>query len=112
MINGITSLFMTKADVMSGFKKIKICTSYIVDGKDCLEIPFSNDSVIEPAYIEMDGWDEDISEMKEFNLLPVALKRFIEFVEDQTAVPITLVSVGPDRNQTIFRDPLQAPMSL
>ncbi|MBE3087182.1 MAG: adenylosuccinate synthetase, partial [Bacteroidetes bacterium] len=104
MINGVTKLFMTKPDVMSGFRTVKICTSYKVDGKECLEIPFSNDSVIEPVYTEMTGWEEDISEIREFNKLPEALKKYIEYIEKQTSVPITLVSVGPDREETIFRN--------
>lgn len=104
MINGITKLFMTKADVMSGFITIKICTSYKVDGKECLEIPFSNDSVIEPVYNDLPGWAEDISGIREYNKLPETLKKYIEFIEKQTGVPITLVSVGPDREETIFRN--------
>jgi adenylosuccinate synthase len=103
MINGITKLFMTKADVMSGFRTIKICTSYKVDGKEQLEIPFSNDSDIEPVYTEMTGWEEDISGIREFDKLPEALKIYTEFIEKQTGVPVTLVSVGPDRKETIFR---------
>lgn len=103
MINGITKLFITKADVFSGFKTIKVCTSYRVDGKDCLEIPFDNNSIIEPVYTELKGWDENISGIKEFNNLPETLKNYIEFIESQTGVPITMVSVGPDREETIFR---------
>jgi len=103
MINGITRLFMTKADVMSGFKTIKICTSYKVNGKECLEIPFSNNVVIEPVYTDFPGWKEDISAVRDFNNLPETLKKFIEFIEIQTGVPITMVSVGPDREETIFR---------
>jgi adenylosuccinate synthase len=103
MINGITQLFMTKADVLSGFKTVKICTSYRVDQKECPEIPFSNDSVIEPVYTDMIGWEEDISGIREFNELPEALKKYIEFIEKQTGIPVTIVSVGPDREETIFR---------
>jgi adenylosuccinate synthase len=103
MINGITKLFMTKADVLSGFKTIKICTSYKVDGKECVELPFTNDSVIEPVYTIMPGWEENISGIKEYNFLPDSLKKYIDFIEKQTGVPITLVSVGPDRKETIFR---------
>jgi adenylosuccinate synthase len=103
MINGITKLFMTKADVLSGFKTVKICTSYKVDGKECIEIPFNNDSVIEPVYIDMMGWDEDIKDIREYHKLPDALKKYIEFIENQTGIPITMVSVGPDRKETIFR---------
>jgi adenylosuccinate synthase len=104
MINGITKLFMTKADVMSGFRTVKICTSYKVDGIECLEIPFSNDSAIEPVYTDLQGWAEDITWIREYNKLPDTLKKYIEYIEIQTGVPITLVSVGPDREETIFRN--------
>jgi adenylosuccinate synthase len=103
MLNGVTKLFMTKADVMSGFKIIKICTSYKVSGKNSDEIPFNADSEIEPVYTDLQGWETDISELREFEKLPEALKLFIEFIEKQTGVPVTLVSVGPDREETIFR---------
>jgi adenylosuccinate synthase len=104
MINGITKLFMTKADVLSGFKTIKICTSYKINGKICNELPFENDSLIEPIYTELKGWEEEITGKRNFNELPDALKHYVEFIEKQTGVPITLVSVGPDREETIFRN--------
>jgi adenylosuccinate synthase len=103
MINGVTKLFMTKADVMSGFKTIKICTSYRVDGKDTTEIPFNAETHIEPVYTDFSGWEADISGIREYNNLPTALKVFVEFIENQTGVPVTMVSVGPDRVETIFR---------
>jgi adenylosuccinate synthase len=103
MINGVTKLLITKPDVMSGFKTIKICTSYKIEGKECLEIPFSNESVIEPVYTDMPGWDENISGIRKFNELPEAMKKYIEFIEKQTGVPVIMVSVGPDREETIFR---------
>ena len=103
MINGITKLFMTKADVLSGFKTIKICTSYKIDGQICDELPFSDDSIIEPVYTELEGWTNDITGYSEFSELPSALKKYIEFIEKQTGVPITMVSVGADREETIFR---------
>lgn len=104
MINGITKLFMTKADVMSGFRTVKICTSYKVDGKECFEIPFGTESSIEPVYTEMEGWSDDIMDKRDFNDLPSALKKYIEFIEKETGVPVTMVSVGPDREETIFRN--------
>ncbi len=103
MINGITKLFMTKADVMSGFETIKVCTSYTIDGKECVEIPFFNDYIIQPVYADLPGWNENITGIRDFNELPQALKNYIEFIEKETRVPVTMVSVGPDRNETIFR---------
>jgi adenylosuccinate synthase len=103
MVNGVTRLFMTKADVLSGFDTIKICTSYKVDGKECFEQPFRNDTAVEPEYVEMPGWKGNISGIKEYQKLPAALKKYIDFVERQTHLPVAMVSVGPDRNETIFR---------
>ena len=104
MINGVTRLLMTKADVMSGFKTVKICTSYKIDGKTCNELPYNNDSVIEPVYTDFEGWEEDITGYRNYAELPPALKKYIEFIETRTGVPVTMVSVGPDRKETIFRN--------
>jgi adenylosuccinate synthase len=103
MINGTTKLFMTKADVMSGFDKIKICSAYKIDGRNVTELPYGNEAVIEPVYTELPGWKQEISGIKEYNRLPAELKGFIEFIEKSCHVPVTLVSVGPDREETIFR---------
>ncbi|HPI68621.1 MAG TPA: adenylosuccinate synthase [Bacteroidales bacterium] len=102
MINGVTQLFMMKSDVMSGLKKIKVCTSYLHRGKETNEIPCTNEAV-EPIYTELDGWSQDISEINDYNKLPKNLREYIKFIEDQTGIPITLISVGPDRRETIFR---------
>lgn len=104
MINGTTKLFLTKADVLSGFKTFRICTSYNVNGKEILEIPFSDESLIEPVYIELKGWQQDISGIREYNKLPDELISFIELIENSCGIPVTLVSVGPDRDETIFRN--------
>jgi adenylosuccinate synthase len=103
MINGVTKLFMTKADILSGFRSIKICTSYSHNGREVNEIPYDNDVPINPVYSELEGWNEDISGIKKFENLPYPLKQFIEFVENQTGISVAMVSVGPDRNATIFR---------
>ena len=102
MINGVTQLFMTKSDVLSGFETVKVCTSYMSGGKECSEIPFE-DVHIEPVYTELPGWKETISEIREFEKLPESLRQYIKFIEDQTCKPVTMVSVGPDREETIFR---------
>ena len=104
MINGVTQLYMTKADVLSGFKKIKVCTSYKINGKEVSEIPFENDAVIEPLYTELNGWDQEIFNIKKFDKLPSELKHFIKFIERFCGVPITLISVGADRTETVFRN--------
>jgi adenylosuccinate synthase len=103
MINGVTKLFMMKSDILSGFKTIKVCTSYKSDGKLQTEIPFDNNAPVDPVYTELEGWNEDISGIREFTLLPENLRSYIEFIEKQTDIPVTIVSVGPDRTSTIFR---------
>lgn len=102
MINGVTQLFITKSDVMSGFDTVKVCTSYISEGEKSMEIPFNN-SNLEPVYHELPGWKEDITGIREFDMLPENLKNYIGFIEEQTGIPVTMVSVGPDREETIFR---------
>jgi adenylosuccinate synthase len=103
MINGVTKLFMMKSDILSGFKSVKVCTSYMVQGKEQDEILFDNNAELNPVYTEMEGWNEDISVIRDFDTLPAELINYIEFIEKQTGIPITLVSVGPGRNSTIFR---------
>lgn len=103
MINGVTSLYMTKADVLSGFKKIKVCTAYKIGDKLVEELPFDIDAGIEPVYIEMDGWADDITGIRDYQSLPESLRKYVSFVEEQTSLPVGMVSVGPDREETIFR---------
>ena len=103
MVNGTTKLFMMKSDILSGFESIKVCTSYIVDGMVQNEIPFDNNAKIDPVYAELPGWDEDITGIRNYDLLPENLKKYVEFIEIQTGIPVSLVSVGPDRKATIFR---------
>jgi len=103
MVNGTTKLFMMKSDVLSGFKTIKVCTSYKVEGRTQNEIPFDNNAKIEPVYKELPGWDEDITGIRDYDKLPENLRKYIEFIEVQTGIPVSIVSVGPDRKATIFR---------
>ena len=104
MINGVTKLFMTKADVLSGFDTIKVCTAYRINGKVTDELPFDHCSEIEPIYTEIEGWKEDITSIREFDQLPEALRSYVKMVEKETAVPVSIISVGPDRSETVYRD--------
>ncbi|MCO6358571.1 adenylosuccinate synthase [Roseivirga pacifica] len=105
MINGVSQLFMMKADVLSILEEIKVCTHYkLGDGTVTEEIPFQlMDEEITPVYKTFPGWKEDITAVKDFDSMPAELKDYIKFIEEQTGVPITIVSVGPDRTQTILR---------
>lgn len=103
-INGITQLIMMKGDVLSGFKSLKICTAYNYKGKEIKHLPFNIEAKnVTPVYTEMKGWKEDISKMKETSQFPREFKQYIEFLEEELEVPISVVSVGPDRTQTIHR---------
>jgi len=103
MINGVTSLIMTKADVLSGFDTIKICTHYQVDGKLTDQIPFDIHAKIEPVYREMKGWPNDITNVSSFDNLPAELKEYVAFIEKETGVPFHIISVSPDRDKTILK---------
>lgn len=103
MINGVNRLIMTKADVLSGFDAIKVCMAYRIEGKETSEVPVENDLQVEPVYTEMKGWKEDITKIRDYNSLPDALKKYVEFIEDITKVPVMIVSTGPDRDETVFR---------
>lgn len=103
-INGVTELFMMKADVLSGMKKIKICTAYEYQGEVIEHLPYSiEEEYIKPIYKEFEGWEEDITKVNDVKALPKALKEYIAFIEKEVDVPVTIVSVGPDRTQTIHR---------
>ena len=102
-INGVTKLMMMKSDVLSGFNSIKVCTSYEYRGSNINYLPYDiSDSSLKPIYEEFKGWGEDITKIKEFNDLPVNLKKYISYLEKELEIPIAIVSVGPDRTQTII----------
>ena len=103
MLNGVTQLFMTKADVLTGFDTIKVCTAYKVNGKLTREVPYNTDEPIEAVYVEMKTWKEDLTMFKKMDQFPKELRAYIAFIEKELNVPITIISVGPDRKQIIFR---------
>ena len=102
-ISGITDLAITLLDVLTGFEKLKICTSYMLDGKEIDYIPSTIEEFnkCKPVYIELDGWYEDISNVKSFNNLPKNAKNYIHKIEEITGINVSIISVGPDRKQTI-----------
>jgi adenylosuccinate synthase len=103
MVNGVTQLFIMKADVLSGFDEIKVCTSYIVDCKEVTELPYNLYNIEKPVYKSLPGWKEDLTGCKQWNQLPKELTGYIGYIEKETGVPVTIISVGPDRSQTIYR---------
>ncbi len=112
MINGVTHLNMMKADVMDTFDTIKICTHYNTkDGKIDI-LPFeANDMDLEPVYIEMKGWKTDLTGLSDAEDLPLEMYEYITYLERELETPISIVSVGPDRKQTIMMDQRRAPKS-
>jgi adenylosuccinate synthase len=103
-INGVTQLMMMKGDVLSGFDKLKVCTAYNYQGKTITHFPYDIDpELVTPVYTELPGWKEDLTGMTQADQLPKELMAYIEFLEGELGVPIKIVSVGPDRKQTILR---------
>lgn len=103
-VNGVTQLMMMKADVLSGFKTLKICTAYRYKGKEITHLPFNIEPEnVTPIYVEMKGWTQDLTQITSTKNFPKELNDYITFLEKELEVPITIVSVGPDREETINR---------
>ena len=102
MINGVTQLIMMKSDVLDGFDTIKACVAYKKDGVVMEDMPFETEGC-EAVYKELPGWKEDLSHMTDESQFPQAFKDYIRFLETELETPITILSVGPDRAQTIVR---------
>ena len=104
-VNGVTKLMMMKADVLSGLKELKVCTAYKYRGEVIKHLPYSLDQeLLEPVYIKMDSWKDDLTEMHTETELPNELKTYTRFIEKYTGVPVVLISVGPDREQTLWKE--------
>lgn len=103
-INGITQLIMMKGDVLSGFKTLKICTSYKYKGEEIKHLPYNIEPEnVTPVYTEFKGWKEDLTKMTDESELPSEFMEYVKFLEDELKTPISVISVGPDRKQTIQR---------
>ena len=103
-VNGVTQLMMMKGDVLSGFDHLNVCTAYKYKGEEIQHLPFNIEAEnVTPVYKKMKGWKADLTKMTEASQMPDALNDYINFLEDELEVPIKIVSVGPDRTQTIKR---------
>jgi adenylosuccinate synthase len=103
MVDGVTKLIMMKADVMDDFDTIKIATAYKVNGEVVDHLPYELTGDIEPVYTEFKGWKSVISGVRKYEDFPAEFKTYVEFIERETGVPIKIISVGPDREETIVR---------
>ncbi|MBQ4446611.1 MAG: adenylosuccinate synthase [Prevotella sp.] len=103
MINGVTQLILMKSDVLDTFDTIKACVAYKVNGKETREFPFNIEEGVEPVYQELPGWKTDMTGITSEDQLPKAFIDYIHFLEEQLETPVRIISVGPDREQTIIR---------
>ena len=103
-INGVTKLMMMKTDVLSGFDKVLVCTKYNYKGELIENLPYDlSDKTLEPIYQEFSGWSENLRNLESVSELPKNLNKYIQFLENELNIPIVIVSVGPDRKETLFR---------
>lgn len=105
MINGVTELAMMKADVLSGMPRVRVCTAYRVHGRDTTGFPFDLDDAVQPVYTDLPGWGPAVADKP----LPDELEAYIAFVEKAVGVPVRIVSLGPDRAQTLMREKAAVP---
>ena len=102
MLNGVTQLIMMKSDVLDGFDTIRVCTAYEKDGVQTTDMPYDTEGW-KAVYEDLPGWKTDLTQMTSVEQFPQQLRDYISYIEKETATPITIVSVGPDRAQTIMR---------
>jgi adenylosuccinate synthase len=103
MVNGVTKLIMMKSDVLDDFPTIKACVAYKVNGVETPDFPYCIEEGIEPVYKELKGWQTDMTKFTSEDQFPQEFKDYIKFLEEQLETPITIISIGPDREQTIVR---------
>lgn len=103
MINGVTQLIMMKSDVLDTFDTIKACVAYKVNGVETRDFPYNIEKDVEPVYVEMKGWQTDMTRFTSEEQFPAAFSDYIRFLEKELETPITIISIGPDREQTIVR---------
>jgi adenylosuccinate synthase len=103
-VNGVTQLMMMKGDVLSGFDTLKVATSYNYKGTEITHLPYNIEAEnVSPIYKSFKGWQADLTGMTTYDELPIELKEYIQYIEDELEIPIKIISVGPDRKQTISK---------
>lgn len=103
MLNGVTELIMMKADVLNDFDTLKVAVAYRVNEVETTEFPFETCEEIVPVYREFPGWNRNINDIRRYEDFPAELKAYVEFIERETGIPVKIISVGPDREETIVR---------
>src|SRR5690554_7399638 len=103
MLNGVNKLVMLKSDVLDSFDTIKACVPYNINGEESEDLPFDISESIAPNYIELPVWKTDMTSMRSENDFPEEFNNYITFLEEELGLPISIVSLGPDRAQTIIR---------
>lgn len=103
MINGVTQLIMMKSDVLDSFETIKACVAYKIDGEETTDFPFEINDNVEPVYTDLAGWNVDMTKMQDEDEFPEEFNNYVSFLEEELGVKISIISVGPDREQTIIR---------
>ncbi|RNC64734.1 adenylosuccinate synthase [Proteiniphilum sp. X52] len=103
MLNGVTKLVMMKSDVLDNFETIKACVAYRVNGEETEDLPYDISDGIEPVYVDLPGWQADMTKMQSEDEFPEEFNNYLTFLETELGVPVAIVSVGPDRAQTIIR---------
>ena len=104
MVNGVTKLIMMKSDVLDDFETIKACVAYKQNGEEIDYFPYNIEDGIEPVYKELPGWKTDMTQFTSEEQFPQAFKDYIAFLEKELETPIAIISIGPDRDQTIVRN--------
>ena len=102
MLNGVTELIMMKADVLDKFETIKICIGYEINGEITEKFPFELNNDVKPVFVELPGWQTDLTQLTSQNEFPEEFNNYINYIEEQVGVPISIASVGPNRAQTIL----------
>jgi len=104
MLNGVTDLVMMKADVMNEFETINICTGYEVNGEITQDLTYETlSNPVKPIYKTLPGWNHSLQSISDYNMLPVKLKEYTDFIEKDAGLPVKILSTGPGREETILK---------